>query len=464
MNCKFCNAELEEGMDMCPQCGKELKEQEPQIQSVGENSSVETLDECFQDTCSEEQVISCEEVAEEALETVKPKKCLWKTLLIALCSILLLGILVVAILYGMGINLKPHSNDFQYKGSYTVEEADAVKVAKKVVAKANGCELTNAELQAHYFGTMYQFMDSYGAGYFSYGEPLDAQIFSEENGMTWQQYFLLASIENWHRYQILSALAEEDGFVADLSNLETLLEELETAAVGYGFENAEAMIQADMGTACTVEDYMQYLSLLHTGNQYADHLQSTMEPSVEDLEGYYAENEQAFIEAGLDKASGNVGSVRHILIVPEGEAADGVYSEKQLKDALAEAEKILKEWKAGEATQESFVALASEYSDDPGVTSNGGLYENITPFANYVEPFRNWAVDQARTEGETGIIESEFGYHIMYFVSGEPLWITAARENYIPWKLNTIIDENAERWPLKVTYRNIVVTDANVAE
>jgi hypothetical protein len=69
-----------------------------------------------------------------------------------------------------------------------------------------------------------------------------------------------------------------------------------------------------------------------------------------------------------------------------------------------------------------------------------------------------------RQTGDTGIVETEYGYHIMYFVDGEPLWVTAARDNVPTYKLNRLIDENAERWPLKVFYRNIVVTDNNVTE
>ena len=38
-----------------------------------------------------------------------------------------------------------------------------------------------------------------------------------------------------------------------------------------------------------------------------------------------------------------------------------------------------------------------------------------------VENFENWATDPARMAGETGIIETMYGYHVMYFVGWSDL-------------------------------------------
>lgn len=472
MNCKFCNAELEEGVLVCPVCGKETAEaipaQEPEVTEAGaaeqESPTEQEVTEQVPDAAPEAGEQPQEEAAPETAEAEKPKKNVLRIVLTAVCGVLLLGILVVAILYGTGVDLSPRSNDIQYKDSYTVEDTAAVKAADKVVATVNGKELTNGELQAHYFGNMYQFLDSYGTYYFSYSQPLDTQVFSEDTGMTWQQYFLYASLENWHRYQILCAFAEEEGFTADLSALETLAQDLEAAAQSYGFESADALIQSDMGAACSLEDYTSYIRLFQTGNQYVSYKYTQWAPTQEDLENYYAENEAAFIESGITKDSGQIADVRHILIIPEGEKTDGAYTDAQWQAALEEAEKLLDEWKKGAATEESFAELANTYSEDPGSNTTGGLYEGITPSSSYVESFLNWSVDASRQVGDTGIVQTDYGYHIMYYVSGEPMWMTAARENILPDRINALIEENLERWPMEVKYRNIVVTDANVSE
>lgn len=44
-------------------------------------------------------------------------------------------------------------------------------------------------------------------------------------------------------------------------------------------------------------------------------------------------------------------------------------------EAAQKAQDILDEWKAGDATEDSFAALANEYSQDPGSNTTGGLNE-----------------------------------------------------------------------------------------
>ena len=82
--------------------------------------------------------------------------------------------------------------------------------------------------------------------------------------------------------------------------------------------------------------------------------------------------------------------------------------------AKAAAEEILASWKSGEATEESFAALANEKSAD-GDGTTGGLYENVYP-GQMVVNFNDWCFDSARKPGDTGIVETEYGCHVMYFV------------------------------------------------
>lgn len=111
-------------------------------------------------------------------------------------------------------------------------------------------------------------------------------------------------------------------------------------------------------------------------------------------------------------------NVRHILVAFEGGTTDETtgtttYSDEEKAAAKTEAEEILAEWKAGEATEDSFAELANTKSDD-GDGTTGGLYENISPASNYVTNFKNWALDDHKA-GDTGIVESEYGYHVMYY-------------------------------------------------
>lgn len=104
--------------------------------------------------------------------------------------------------------------------------------------------------------------------------------------------------------------------------------------------------------------------------------------------------------------------VRHCLIQFETEEP----TEEEKKTAYAEAEKLLNEWKNGEKTEDSFAAMVKNNTDDTASAETGGLYDGIRITDNYVAEFEEWSFDDSRKAGDTGIIETDYGYHIMYFV------------------------------------------------
>ena len=128
-------------------------------------------------------------------------------------------------------------------------------------------------------------------------------------------------------------------------------------------------------------------------------------------------------------------NVRHLLVKFVKLGADGkpttnssssssssstpTYTEAEKKYAKDEAEKLLKQWQEGAATEDTFAELANKESDD-GDGTTGGLYENIYP-GQMVEEFEDWCYDEARKAGDVEIIETEYGYHIMYFVGNTEL-------------------------------------------
>lgn len=118
-------------------------------------------------------------------------------------------------------------------------------------------------------------------------------------------------------------------------------------------------------------------------------------------------------------------NVRHILVKFSGGKVDSdgntTYSDAEKAKAKEEAEKLLKQWMDGDATEDSFAELANKESDDNnGKVTNGGLYEDIYP-GKMVENFDDWCFDAARKAGDTGIVETEYGYHVMYYSSTDSM-------------------------------------------
>lgn len=126
-------------------------------------------------------------------------------------------------------------------------------------------------------------------------------------------------------------------------------------------------------------------------------------------------------------------AVRHILFAlteekettdEDGNATTETVEKRTAEEAYAEAEKVMNAWVKDGAKEEDFITLASEKSEDPGSADNGGLYEDITTTSTYVEPFMDWCFAEGRKVGDYGIVETEYGAHIMYMssISDKTLW------------------------------------------
>lgn len=114
-------------------------------------------------------------------------------------------------------------------------------------------------------------------------------------------------------------------------------------------------------------------------------------------------------------------NVRHLLVAFEGGTQDSegntTYSTEEKAAAKAEAEKLLAEFEAGDKSENSFIELVKKHTDDTASTETGGLYEDISKDSNYVDSFKNWATSHVGSVGSYGIIESTYGYHIMFYAA-----------------------------------------------
>lgn len=91
-------------------------------------------------------------------------------------------------------------------------------------------------------------------------------------------------------------------------------------------------------------------------------------------------------------------------------------------DAEAEAKRVYDEWVAAGATEEGITELAGQYSTDKGSKDKGGLYDDVTE-GKFVEPFNTWLFDENRKEGDHDLLETEYGWHIVYFIEKhDPQW------------------------------------------
>ncbi len=139
---------------------------------------------------------------------------------------------------------------------------------------------------------------------------------------------------------------------------------------------------------------------------------------IRTLKGYHI-----VLFQGINDNTISLTNIRHILVAFQGGTPSGygttIYSTAEKEATKKQAEALLKQWMDGAANEDSFAALANEHSAD-GDGTTGGLYENVYP-GQMVKNFNDWCFDESRRPGDTGIVETEYGYHIMYYVSNSDI-------------------------------------------
>ena len=507
--CKFCQEELAEGSTVCPHCGKDnAPEVEAETVTPAEEVTEETTvveeaaaEQTETEAPAEEETTETteqpapEEATEEApVETPEaPKTATWKIVAAVAAVVVLIAALAALVIGGVKGGKTPaeiaettaaaetaatetqvpatvsadgNPDDVTCKGTYTVTDEEAAAAKDAVVATMGDEKLSNGQLQVYYWSVVNSILSSnYGyslmyQGLLDYSQPLDTQLCSEDSSLTWQQFFLSEALNYWQMYQSLALEAKNAGMempAEDREYLDGLEASLEATAASYGLSGIEELLLKNVGPGAGLEEFAGFQELYYQGKPYYTAETEKLVPTQEDLDAYFTENESYFTSNGVTR-DGTYVNVRHILVMPEGGTTgdDGTttYSDEEWAACEKKAQEILDEWLAGDATEDSFAALAEEKSEDPGSNTNGGLYENVYE-GQMVEPFETWCFDESRAAGDYGLVKTKYGYHIMYFVSSTPIWETYAKSGWVSEKTNEFIKKLADDHPMEVDYSAI---------
>lgn len=152
---------------------------------------------------------------------------------------------------------------------------------------------------------------------------------------------------------------------------------------------------------------------------------------------YYIDENAKYIYIVLKTSKASVEedetyTVRHILVAPESgsnssssTSEKAEYTDEQWAAAKKKADSILAKFNKTDKSEYEFAKLAEQYSTDSASTSSGsndsfgGLYESVT-LGQMVPDFEKWSIDDSRKYGDTGIVKSDYGYHIMFFINDCP--------------------------------------------
>lgn len=407
--------------------------------------------------------------------------------------------------------------DVTCKGSYTGQVN-----ASTVVAKAGDAELTNGLLQAYYWAEAAAYRDANPDAAPDFTRPLDTQACEIDSSVaSWQQYFLKRALNAWHGSQALillsrdTKLVTEEAYQPNLDNyaqyltgmpatqflygysdhyqintmhqqyLDGLPTMLEALAKEKGYTDAAAMAKEAFGTS--LQDLTAFAEQYNQGYMYITFLGYSVDPTGEEVAACFAGQEAAFREAGITRSSGKYVDIRHLLLVPSERtqdaqtartatgtteptapaehvtvAPDGTVtcSEALWEACQQKADALLETWqKKTKATDAAFAELANKNSADPGSALNGGAYRRLRK-GQLMEDLDTWCFDPTRQAGDTTVIRTDYGCHILYFAGSTDIWYAEA-EDALRAKLEAEqIRAARETYPMEINYSAITLSQA----
>ncbi len=394
--------------------------------------------------------------------------------------------------------------DVTCKGTYTGTAAD------EVAATSGSARLTNRQLSVWYWAQVAQYRQETHDTAPDFDLPLEEQVCEIDDSVnSWQQYFLKRALSAWHSAQALIQHSEEvpltfeEAYQPNLKNIERYMTGMPASEVLYGYHShyrpnsmhqayldeiprmlealsrekgyADVQTMAAQSFGASAEELEAFVSSWNRGYMYFTHLTHSIEPTEEKLAAFYEEFGAAVSEDSV------CGDFRHILLIP-GEsvfasrkagqvvpevtvAQDGTVTcaEEIWTACEADAQKLLKEWnKKNRGTEATFGEYARKYSKDPGTLVNGGHYQNIRK-GQMIKVLDEWCFDPARQTGDTAILRSDFGVHIVYFSGSHPAAWKEAQEEYLRQQQNALLSEIRDAYPLEVAYNAIVLQEAEGA-
>ena len=246
------------------------------------------------------------------------------------------------------------------------------------------------------------------------------------------------------------AKAKAEGYAAKVNSAETLLEQ----AKAYNSTATEASVKLEDVTGTT---------LASTFSQAASDWAYAAERAVGDVTVVETSNGYAVLYMAVlpHKDMSKPVDVRHILIqfdtTTDGSSNTVALTSAEKEAYYQQAQAIYNQFLEN-PTEENFATLANNNSDDTGSNTNGGLYEDVH-VGDMVTAFNDWCFDPNRKPGDSGIIETNYGYHVMYYVGNdnEETWKSTVRSTLASDALSAFDDEIVNGETYKINESDLMI-------
>ncbi len=278
---------------------------------------------------------------------------------------------------------------------------------EKVAAKVNGTAITRPIFAALYTVELSKLYEAApkGLSFDNLSKPEfidDLKKAKNEDGQSYYDQLIEDTLEQCQMLIANLQVAKKSKDWPSKKEMNKEKDDIKTELEGY----AEYYQVEDVDQFCIMmqglpmKDYIEFYGLSFGLDKYNSAKMEAMEVEETDLRTYY----EAHLKDYEDLRVRTV-RVRHSLFMTEGLKDDALKALKDKVDGYVAA------YKNGTMTMDEIVAL-SEDVDTEGKPNNDGYYD-VTEESSFVEEFLDWAMEQETVTDELGVIETEYGYHIM---------------------------------------------------
>ena len=288
--------------------------------------------------------------------------------------------------------------------------------AHDTVVIINGEDVSQIEFDYNYNVVKNNYFNQYGSYLSLFGldtsADLSTQMYSDT--LSWNDYFEQQAVDSIVRGKALRIEAEAEGFTYDVTeDYEDYKEGIKEVAESLGVSTKEYIQQA-YGSYATMGRVEEYIKDSLFVNAYYDKISEENVPSDDEIQAHYEADTDSY-----DSVDYYLTTVEAELPTEPTELADPVdeTEETESTDGTESAEE--EAYEPSEAEIEKAMADAKVLADAAvdTVTTDGELEENMQ-YTDITSLLREWLFDEARTEGDTTVIEDTTNnrYYVLSFV------------------------------------------------
>ena len=255
----------------------------------------------------------------------------------------------------------------------------------------NGIEISAAEYDFYYYSMLANYQAYAAYGYYATDADgnFDLTAACTETGyedLTWAEYLDVIIKQQIQDNVILACMAEDEGYTLtddDQTQVDSFTSSVAEYAETCGYDS-DTVLKAEYGSESSIDALTPVLERYLLALDYATAIQATYTFTDEEL---------------------TLPTVYHILFYATSDS-----TEDELATAKSEAEAAL----AQVTTYDDMVSVGDAAVAD-GTAQEAQEYSGIQP-GEMVDAFNDWCFDASRQPGDTAVIQTEYGYHVMYFV------------------------------------------------